>query len=109
MAYCLAVRLHEGLVFLSDTLTNAGIDSISTYHELHVIRPSSDRVFVLESAGNLATTHKILDRIQGDLAQPGGDHESLATVGHGCSRHLAGAPGGQLHPSVGRSAIPADR
>jgi len=82
MTYCLAVRLREGLVFLSDTLTNAGIDSISTYRKLHAIRPSLDLVFVLESARNLETTHEILDRIQGDLAQPDGDNESLGTVGH---------------------------
>lgn len=82
MTYCLAMRLHEGLVFLADTRTNAGIDNISTYRKLHVLRPAPDRVFVLESAGNLATTQEVLDRIQGDLAVPSGDHESLATVGH---------------------------
>ena len=38
-------------------------------------------MFVLESAGSLATTHEVLDRIDRDLATPG-DHESLATVGH---------------------------
>jgi len=81
MTYCLAMRLHEGLVFLSDTRTNAGIDNISTYRKLHVLRPAPDRVFVLESAGNLATTQEVLDRIQGDLEVPG-DHESLATVAH---------------------------
>jgi putative proteasome-type protease len=81
MTYCLAMRLHEGLVFLADTRTNAGIDNISTYRKLHVLRPAPDRVFVLESAGNLATTQEVLDRIQGDL-DTSGDHESLATVGH---------------------------
>ncbi len=81
MTYCLALRLDEGLVFLSDTRTNAGVDNVSTFRKLHVLRPAPDRVFVLESAGSLATTHEVLDRIERDLAQPG-DHESLATVGH---------------------------
>jgi len=81
MTYCLALRLDEGLVFLADTRTNAGIDNISSYRKLHVLRPAPDRVFVLESAGNLATTQEVLDRLNRDLSDPG-DHESLATVSH---------------------------
>lgn len=81
MTYCLAMRLHEGLVFLADTRTNAGIDNISTYRKLHVLRPAPDRVFVLESAGNLATTQEVLDRIQRDLDLQN-ETESLASVGH---------------------------
>ncbi|HYN33519.1 MAG TPA: hypothetical protein VES40_12910 [Ilumatobacteraceae bacterium] len=79
MTYCLALRLDEGLVFLSDTRTNAGVDNISTYRKLHVIKPSSDRAFVIQAAGNLATTQEVLDRIDRDLTTPG-THESLATV-----------------------------
>ena len=80
MTYCMALRLDDGLVFLADTRTNAGVDNISTYRKLHVFQPSSDRVFVLESAGNLASTQQVLDRIEHDLANP--DEESLATVTH---------------------------
>ena len=47
MTYCLALRLNEGLVFLADTRTNAGIDNVGTYRKLHVFRPAPDRVFVL--------------------------------------------------------------
>jgi putative proteasome-type protease len=79
MTYCLALRLDEGLVFLADTLTNAGVDNVGSYRKLHVLRPADDRVFVLESAGSLATTQEVLDRIHRDLEQPG-DHENLATV-----------------------------
>jgi putative proteasome-type protease len=79
MTYCLALRLDDGLVFLADTRTNAGVDDVSTYRKQHVLRPAADRVFVLESAGSLATTHEVLDRIQRDLEAPG-EHESLATV-----------------------------
>jgi putative proteasome-type protease len=81
VTYCLALRLDEGLIFLADTRTNAGVDNIGTYRKLHVVRPAPDRVFVLESAGNLATTQEVLDRIERDLATSG-EHESLATVGH---------------------------
>jgi putative proteasome-type protease len=81
MTYCLAMRLAEGLVFLGDTRTNAGVDNVGTYRKLHVIQPTRDRVFVIESAGNLATTQEVLDRIQRDLAAADGV-QSLATVDH---------------------------
>jgi len=81
VTYCLAMRLEEGLVFLSDTRTNAGVDDVGTYRKLHVFRPVPDRMFVLQSAGNLATTQEVLDRIAVDLAAPG-EQESLATVPH---------------------------
>jgi putative proteasome-type protease len=73
------MRLDAGLLFLSDTRTNAGVDNVGTYRKLHVIRPAADRIFVLQSAGSLATTHEVLSRIDRDLQTPG-DHESLATV-----------------------------
>jgi putative proteasome-type protease len=73
------MRLDEGLVFLSDTRTNAGIDNISVYRKLHVIEPAPDRVFSIQPAGNLATTQEVLDRIDRDLAATDG-RETLATV-----------------------------
>lgn len=81
MTYCLAFRLNEGLIFLADTRTNAGVDNVSTFRKLHVLQPAPDRLFVLQSAGSLATTHEVLDRIETDL-QAGDDRESLATVEH---------------------------
>ena len=78
MTYCLAIRLQEGLVFLGDTRTNAGVDNVSTYRKVHLFQPATDRIFVLESAGNLATTQEVLDRINQDLGDPAAS-ESLAT------------------------------
>ncbi len=80
MTYCLAMRLKEGLVFLSDTRTNAGVDNVGTYRKQHVITPGPRRVFVIETAGNLATTQEVLDRIRRDLRIGGG--ESLASVNY---------------------------
>ena len=42
MTYCLAMRLREGLVFLSDTRTSAGVDNLSTYRKQHVITVGKD-------------------------------------------------------------------
>lgn len=82
MTYCLALRLDEGLVFLSDSRTNAGVDNVSAYTKLHVLHPTSDRLFVLQSAGNLATTQEVLDRIDRDLGSPPAGRPTLATVEH---------------------------
>jgi putative proteasome-type protease len=68
------------LVFLADTRTNAGVDNVGTYRKMHVIQPAPDRLFVIESAGSLATTQEVLDRMERDLA--GEALESLATVSH---------------------------
>ncbi len=81
MTYCLALRLHEGMLFLADTRTNAGVDQVGTYRKLHVLEPAPDRLFVIESAGSLATTQEVLDRMARDLAA-GEATESLVTVDH---------------------------
>ena len=80
MTYCLAMRLDAGLIFLSDTRTNAGVDNVGTYRKLHVLHAGDDRAFVLQSAGSLATTHEVLSRIDRDLSD--GAVQSLATVQH---------------------------
>jgi putative proteasome-type protease len=79
MTYCLALRLNEGLVFMADTRTNAGVDDVGIYRKLHVLAPAPDRVFVIESAGSLAATQEVLDRIERDLASSDG-RLTLASV-----------------------------
>jgi len=69
MTYCVAFLLDKGLVFASDSRTNAGVDYISTYSKLHVFQPAPDRLFVLMAAGNLGTTQAVLNRIRRDLAR----------------------------------------
>jgi putative proteasome-type protease len=68
MTYCVAFLLQKGLVFASDSRTNAGVDYISTYSKMHVFQPVPDRLFVLMAAGNLGTTQAVLNRIRRDLA-----------------------------------------
>lgn len=67
MTYCLGLALDEGLVMAADSRTNAGIDYVTTYSKLHVFQPAPDRIFVLLSAGNLATTQEVMNRIRRDL------------------------------------------
>jgi len=53
------MRLNAGVVFLSDSRTNAGVDHISTYRKMTVFERPGDRVLVLMSAGNLAITQSV--------------------------------------------------
>jgi putative proteasome-type protease len=60
MTYCVAMAVGEGLVFLSDTRTNAGVDHISTSRKMTVFEDPGERVLVLLAAGNLAITQAAL-------------------------------------------------
>lgn len=78
MTYCVGFCLEEGLVFASDSRTNAGVDYVTSYSKMHVFNPAPDRVYVLLSAGNLATTQEIVNRIQRDLDYPNGSTNLLS-------------------------------
>jgi putative proteasome-type protease len=60
MTYCVGLKIDRGLVFMSDTRTNAGMDSISTFRKMHIWEQPGERVIVLMSAGNLATTQAVV-------------------------------------------------
>ena len=60
MTYCVGLKIDRGLVFMSDTRTNAGIDSISSFRKMTVWKKEGERVIVLLSAGNLATTQAVV-------------------------------------------------
>ena len=60
MTYCVGLCLDEGLVLLSDTRTNAGVDHISTFSKMCVTEVPDDRVLVILSAGNLAVTQAVI-------------------------------------------------
>lgn len=69
MTYCIGIALDKGLVFCSDSRTNAGIDQVSTYSKMHVFGKDGDRRFVLLSAGNLATTQAVVHELEHDIRQ----------------------------------------
>ena len=60
MTYCLGIALRDGLIMISDTRTNAGIDNISTYRKMHVIADGDDRLILCMTAGNLSVTQLVL-------------------------------------------------
>jgi len=66
MTYCIAASIDEGLVLVSDSRTNAGIDNVSTYGKMHAFDTNADRKLILLSAGNLATTQAVLEQLHRD-------------------------------------------
>lgn len=64
MTYCVAMRLSSGMIFVSDSRTNAGVDHISSFRKLHVFQVDDERTLVLQSAGNLATTQSVLSLLR---------------------------------------------
>ena len=59
MTYCIGMCLDDGLVFLADSRTNAGVDQISTFRKMTVFERPGDRLMVMMSAGNLAITQAV--------------------------------------------------
>lgn len=60
MTYCVGLKLDRGLVFMSDTRTNAGVDNISVFKKMTHWENPGERVLTLMSAGNLATTQAVV-------------------------------------------------
>ncbi len=60
MTYCLGILLNEGLVLASDSRSNAGVDQVVRVSKLSVMPAAADRVIVIQSAGNLATTQAVI-------------------------------------------------
>ena len=60
MTYCVGLKINKGLVFMSDTRTNSGIDNITTFQKMHTWSAEGDRVITLLNAGNLATTQLVI-------------------------------------------------
>ncbi len=64
MTYCVGMMLDKGLVLMSDTRTNSGVDNISTFRKMFYWSVPGDRIITLMTAGNLATTQAVISRLQ---------------------------------------------
>ena len=69
MTYCVAIRLKAGMIFASDTRTNAGIDNISTFRKMYRYGIEGERFLTLQTAGNLATSQAVFVKIQQAIDQ----------------------------------------
>ena len=66
MTLCVAMNLEAGMVFVSDTRTNAGVDALCQFGKSHVFARDGERTVVALSAGNLSLTQKVINRVRED-------------------------------------------
>lgn len=72
MTYCVAVRLEAGMIFASDSRTNAGVDQVATFSKMRVYEKPDDRVLVTLTSGNLAMTQGVINLIDRQARAPEG-------------------------------------
>ncbi|MBR7654232.1 proteasome-type protease [Brucella oryzae] len=77
MTYCVGMKIDRGLVFMSDTRTNAGLDNISIFSKMRSWSEPGERVIVLLSAGNLATTQAVASLLEERMKAPADRHPSV--------------------------------
>jgi putative proteasome-type protease len=116
MTYCVGIKFDRGLAFMSDTRTNAGIDSISTFRKMFTWSKKGERVIVLLAAGNLATTQAVVSLLDERSKAPSERMPSLLetpsmfqtarVVGNLVKEVIASsAPAGQSQDAFGASFI----
>ena len=77
MTYCVGLKLNQGLVFMSDTLTNAGIDNVNTNKKMFFWSNKNERSVVLLTSGNLATSQATINLINEAIDNPNNDNDNI--------------------------------
>jgi putative proteasome-type protease len=77
MTYCVGVLLDHGLVLMSDTRTNSGVDNISVFRKMHRWSVPGERIISLMTAGNLATTQSVISMLEERSKAPEDRQNSL--------------------------------
>ncbi|WP_306015223.1 proteasome-type protease [Oceanicaulis sp. MMSF_3324] len=80
MTYCVGMRINKGLVFMSDTRTNAGVDNVSTFKKMFTWSTPGERVIVLQTAGNLATTQAVISLLDERMKAPSDRNPGILEV-----------------------------
>ncbi len=80
MTYCVAVRVAEGLVMLSDTRTNAGIDNISRFCKMFTFEQPGERVICMMTAGNLSMTQAVMSQLRRAIQKAETEDGDVETV-----------------------------
>ena len=76
MTYCVGLKLDAGLVLLSDTRTNAGLDNIASFRKMFFFEDPGERVVAIMSAGSLSVTQTTIARLEEACEDPD-DHNSI--------------------------------
>ena len=83
MTYCVAMSLHEGMLFASDSRTNAGVDNVSTFSKMNVFEVPEgphQRCIVAVNAGNLATTQGVVSQLMRKASQATGEEKHILNL-----------------------------
>ncbi len=80
MTYCVGMVLDKGLVLMSDTRTNSGVDNVSVFRKMHCWSVPGERIITLMTAGNLATTQGVISQIEERNKAHAERHNSLLEV-----------------------------
>ena len=70
MTYCVGMMVDKGLVLMSDTRTNSGVDNISVFRKMFSWQVSGERIITLMTAGNLATTQAVVSLLEERMKAP---------------------------------------
>jgi putative proteasome-type protease len=82
MTYCVGVCVAEGLVLLSDTLTNAGLDNVAHFTKMVTFEQPGERVLALMTCGNLSITQGVISRLERRIRDAAEDGtESIMNAG----------------------------
>ena len=73
MTYCVSIMLDAGMIFASDSRTNAGVDDLAKFCKMTVFQRAGDRVIVLLSSGNLSGTQAVVGVLQRRCDQGDGE------------------------------------
>jgi putative proteasome-type protease len=71
MTYCVGLRLDAGIVMLSDTRTNAGVDNVAVYRKMYVFETPGERAIVIMTAGNLSVTQTTIAKLRHETVREG--------------------------------------
>ena len=77
MTYCVGMAIEKGLVLMSDTRTNSGVDNISVFRKMFSWQVPGDRMLAVMTAGNLATTQAVVSQLEERTKAPDERHNSL--------------------------------
>ncbi|MGV0033947.1 MAG: peptidase [Candidatus Azotimanducaceae bacterium WSBS_2022_MAG_OTU7] len=80
MTYCLAIATDSGLVFVSDSRTNAGVDMVSTYSKMYGFGIPGQKQFTVLTSGNLATSQSVISQIKKDIKKS--KNHNILTMEH---------------------------
>ena len=107
MTYCVGMQLNNGLIFMSDTRTNAGVDNISTFREMFTFEAPGERCITLMTAGNLATTQAVISMLEERTKAP--DNRSPSILEAPSMFQVARLIGDTLREVIARNADAGQR